>query len=361
MKTIKLLFVLMCVVSLNANAQNPRLAVLGLDNQVKELSSQNLTELLRIQISKHNRFEVVDRYEVTEVLAESDQNPGSCLSKSCLVDAGKKLKVNKVVSGSIDQLGESLYIRLRLMDIKTETVDKEIVKEYLYIPEKIGVMLSLAVNELLGLESDQALENSLTSKSSYESAVNNPHYNVLQLSGPRMGYTFITGEAAGIMALPKSQGGYDAYPALFQFGYQFEKQYLNEGKFQALFEFIPMISGLDQGMFIPSLTVMNGLRNNVNGIEFAIGPSINFIQQSRQFQDPATGEWHRVQTTENVNNYDVVNRMDSRGEVAVKSYVVLAAGFSLKSGKMNIPINAFVIPAKETMRFGFSFGFNARG
>jgi hypothetical protein len=52
--------------------------------------------------------------------------------------------------------------------------------------------------------------------------------------------------------------------------------------------------------------------------------------------------------------------MDSRGSVTLKTYVVLAAGYSLKSGKLNIPINVYVIPSKDTIRYGFSFGFNVR-
>jgi hypothetical protein len=39
---------------------------------------------------------------------------------------------------------------------------------------------------------------------------------------------------------------------------------------------------------------------------------------------------------------------------------VLAAGYSLKSGKLNIPINVFVVPSKENLRYGFSFGFNVK-
>ncbi len=360
MKTKITLLGLLCTLGLALNAQTQRLAVIGLDNKVPELANQNLTELVRIQISKHQSYEVVDRYEVQEVLSNESIEANNCFSKSCLLIAGEKLRVAKVASGSVDKLGESLYIRIRLLDVKSGSLEKEVVKEFLYIPEKISVMIGLAINELMGAANDKGLENSLTSRDSYESAVNNPHYNVLVLSGPRMGYTFITGEAAGIMRKSRSAGGYDAYPALFQFGYQFEKQYLNEGKFQALFEFIPMVSGLDQGLFIPSFTFLNGLRNNSNGLEFAIGPSINFITQSRQFKDDA-GNWNRVRDVDNTGNFDEVNRMDSRGEIAIKSYVVIAAGFSLKSGKMNIPINAFVIPAKETLRFGFSFGFNARG
>jgi hypothetical protein len=364
MRTMKMRLVvslLLSFFSFGSFAQGPStLAVLGFDVQVKAFESHNLTELLRIELSKHANYAVIDRYEVTEVLKANDISLVSCFSKSCLLEAGKLLKADKVISGSVDQMGESIYIRIRVMDVQRETVDKEVVKQFLYLPEKINAMMTIAINELQGQPNDKTLEQSLSSTQSYESAVNNPHYDVLSLAGPRMGYTFLTGEAAEIFASPRSEGGYDGFPELFQFGYQFEKQYLTEGKFQALFEFIPMISGLDQGHFIPSITIMNGLRNNVNGVEFAIGPSFNIVKQSTQFQD-ANDDWHRTSDVVNTTNADEVSRMDSRGQLALKSYVVLAAGFSIRSGKMNIPINAFVIPSKNSTRFGFSFGFNARG
>lgn len=341
-------------------AQAPKLAVISIDVKAKNFERYNLTELLRIEFAKHNSYELLDRYEVSEGLQQAEINPGSCFSKTCLIKAGKLLNADKVVSGSIDEMGESIYVRLRIIDVKQGSSDKEIVKEYINLPEKVNTMVTIAVNELMGKANDKTLEESLTSKNTYASAVNNPHYDVLRLSGPRMGYTFLTGDAATQFQKPRSEGGYDAFPALFQFGYQFEKQYLNEGKIQALFEFIPMISGLDQGLFIPSVTIMNGLRNNVNGVEFAIGPSFNVVKQSRQFQD-ADGNWHRVTDHENVGDADEVYRMDSRGYPRLKSYVVLAAGFSIRSGKMNIPVNAFVIPSKDATRFGFSFGFNAKG
>ena len=146
-------------------------------------------------------------------------------------------------------------------------------------------------------------------------------------------------------------------------GYQFEKQYLNEGKWQALFEFIPMISGLDQGLFVPSFTIMNGIRNNKNGLEFAIGPSVNISKEVTAYD--LNNEWIRRPDYDFNNDpvpsgLDSKQVMDSRGSVKMKTYVVLAAGYSLKSGKLNIPINVFVIPSKESLRYGFSFGFNVR-
>ena len=361
MKTRILIMVLFAAIAGTAWAQTPKLAVIGVDVQAKELKGQNLPELFRIELGKHNAYQLIDRYEVDEVLSKNSIDPNSCFSRTCLLNAAQLLKADKVAAGNVDLVGESLYIRLRVLDVKANTIEKEVVKQFINVPEKISPMITITVNELLGIQSDEALIRSLSSRSSYENAVNNPHINTLDLEGPRMGYTFLTGTAAEVIQKPEKDGGYDGYPALFQFGYQFEKQYLSEGKFQALVEFIPMISGLDQGLLIPSLTVMNGLRNNVNGIEFAIGPSINLVKEATWVR--YNGKWFRPAefTGELPDGAEEVKRMDSNGALTLKSYVVIAAGFSFRSGRMNIPVNAYVVPAKNSMRFGFSFGFNSRG
>lgn len=153
---------------------------------------------------------------------------------------------------------------------------------------------------------------------------------------------------------------------MFQFGYQFEKQYLNEGKIQALFEFIPMITGVDQGYFIPSFTILHGLRSNVNGWEFALGPTINFVTTSNGYYDQ-DNIWQLESTwTNNPDNsgkpnpFEIKSRVDSRGDYALHSSFVFAVGRTFKSGKLNIPVNIFAIPGKHGARFGVSFGFNAK-
>ena len=339
-------------------AQSPKLAVISFDATGAQLDKVQLTELLRIEISKHEKYEMIDRYEIAEMLSKAEVDNTKCFSKSCLKEAGKILGVDYTMSGSADILGDALFIRLRMIDLKGNTMKKEVVREFLNIPEKVNTMISICVNELLDLPNDELIVKSLSNRESYESAVNNPYYQTLNLSGPRMGYTFFTGNAAETIKAPKTEGGYDGLPAFFQMGYQFEKQYLNEGKWQALFEFVPMVSGLDQGLFIPSFTVMNGIRNNKNGLEFAVGPSVSFTQQAKKVL--VNNEWILSKDYENLDDNPEQYKMDSRGTARLNSYVVLAAGYSLKSGKLNIPINAFIVPSKTDMRYGFSFGFNVR-
>ncbi|MBI1307239.1 MAG: hypothetical protein GC181_11605 [Bacteroidetes bacterium] len=344
-------------------AEQPRLAVVSADVHYSPLAKQNIPELIRIQLVPFNRYKIVDRYEIADVLQANRIKPDSCFSESCLIYTGQKLKVDKVLTASIDQMGDVLYCRLRLIDVGKSELEKEVVREFICLPEKIGTMITILLNDLFGELNDEVLVRSLSNKNTYENAVNNPDYGVLSLTGPRMGYSFLTRKTAQIIKADKTSGGFDRIPAFFQFGYQFEQEYLNEGKFQALFEFIPQVLGLDQQLFIPSFSILNGLRNNSNGFEFAIGPTINAVKESRfyKFKTGGDGEWHYLSSgTVTTENMDFDYRLDSRGDIRLKSYVVIAAGMSLRSGKLNIPINLFVVPSKDP-RFGFSFGFNARG
>ena len=84
--------------------------------------------------------------------------------------------------------------------------------------------------------------------------------------GPRIGLTYLS---EGFIS--------DKVGAQFisQFGWQFETRLfkLADGS-GALFEVIPVIGGLDRGMFLPSISTVFGYRL-ANGIEFGIGPNLS--------------------------------------------------------------------------------------
>jgi hypothetical protein len=151
-------------------------------------------------------------------------------------------------------------------------------------------MIKVSINEMFGKPNEQNIVDKLTKQFEFDNTTNNPDVDRLRLDGPRMGFVSYTGKLQSRIMETKNSGGFDAFPAMFQFGYQFEKQYLNEGKVQALFEFLPMITGLDQGYFIPSMTIMHGVRSNVNGWEFAFGPTINLVPKSKGYYD-ASNNW----------------------------------------------------------------------
>ena len=137
------------------------------------------------------------------------------------------------------------------------------------------------------------------------------------MSGPRFGVTQLSD---GVVASLRDRY-IDVGPTISQFGWQFEKQFYSKaGGIAAVNEFVVLLGGLEQGVVLPSLSWMVGLRSPT-GVEFGIGPNIT----------PAG--------------------------VAL----ALAGGVTFRSGSLNVPVTFAVVPSKEGMRVSLLTGFNFRG
>lgn len=352
---------LMLLAIVNLSAQKNKVTVLNIDTRGVNYDPYQMGSIVRTALDKLDLFEVMDKYDVNYVIDKNKLEITNCYGKLCLVEIGKVINADKMLTGSVELLGKSIIVTLKLIDVKSETVEKTTIMEFLELPEELPAMIMTTINTMFDKKNDAILLERLTKKNNFESTINTPNEPILKLNGPRMGFVMFTGQQYNQLRRSEAEGGYDAFPVMFQFGYQFEKQYLNEGNFQALFEFIPIITGLDQGKFFPSISILNGLRSNLNGWEFAFGPTFGFDQKADGYFDNG-GKWHLQEewTSTTPNTYSIVKRSDSRGDYYGNSYFVIAVGKTIKSGKMNIPINAFFIPTKSGMRFGVSFGYNAK-
>jgi hypothetical protein len=357
-KLILILANLLIISQLAFSQAKPKAIVLNIDSQGFALDPTQAGNLVRLELDKTGVFEVVDKYDVRYLLEKNKLDVSNCYGKICLLEVAKILSSDKVLTGSMENFGQNIVLTLRVIDVKTEQIEKSQVMEFLNYPKELQTMIQITLQKLLGLPIDEMTLASLTKKNDYENTINNPYEKRLRLDGPRMGLTMFVGDKAEILQAKKNEGGFEVAPVMFQFGYQFETQYLNEGNFQALFEFIPTVTGTDQGLFIPSLTILNGFRHNKNGWEFALGPTFKLIAQAEgYYQD---GKWIRKTETTPA-NIELETRVDSRGDLAISPGFVLACGKSFRSGKMNFPVNFYaVVPQKGTYQFGLSFGFNAK-
>lgn len=367
MKTIqtlqKMLLIGLMICSLNgfAESKRPTITVLNIDAKGIQLDPQQMGNLVRIELEKMDTFDVTDRYDVVYLIEKNKLNVANCYGKMCLLEVGNIIQSDYMFTGSVELYGQTIVTTFRLIDVKSGTIKRTSVLEFLNLPLEVQSMVGIGVHKMFNRKIDEELELRLTKKFDYENSINNPDKNKLSLNGPRFGYTFIFGKQAQRLADDKNEGGFEAYPAMFQFGYQFEKQYLNEGNYQALFEFIPMISGVDQQMFIPSLAILNGFRDNKRGWEIAIGPSFSLAT----FKDLAyvNGKYMTESELEEaeITDYTLEKTLDSRGNVKISSALVLAVGKTFKSGKMNIPVNFWAtIPTHDGFRIGISVGYNSK-
>jgi hypothetical protein len=139
----------------------------------------------------------------------------------------------------------------------------------------------------------------------------------VSLSGPRIGITHLDeGVRNTLVERNISIDG----TTITQFGWQFEKQFYAKGSgLTALNEWVVLVGGLEQGIAIPSVSWIVGLRSR-GGSEFGVGPNVT-----------PTG-------------------------VAL----ALAAGTTFEVGAMNVPVNVAVVPSKSGMRVSFLTGFSLR-
>jgi len=355
-----LLLVSSLLFNVQSFAQKKKIAVFNFDTQNIGLTPEQMGNIARLEMEKLDTFEVMDRYDVAYLAKNQNLDLNQCYGKLCLVEIGKKIKTDYILTGSAEMYSKSLIITLRLIDVKKSVIEKTFVEEYLNLPEESQAMMSLSLRKLLELKYDELLNERLTKKAQFYNGITAQNRNSLKLNGPRLGTVIFIGNSADYISKPISQGGLDAFPVMFMFGYQFEIQYINQGNFQALFEIIPAITGLDQSYVIPSISILNGLRHNVHGWEFALGPVFSLTKKAKGYYDE-NGAWQLSSEWSNPYPipYEEFTHFDSRGDYYLETGFVFAVGKSLKSGKLNIPINAYIVPKKDGGRIGITFGYNA--
>lgn len=337
------------------------LTVLNIDSQGLTLTSVQIGNILRVEVDKLDTFEVTDRYDVAYLLEKNKINAANCFGKICLVETGKAIETDKIIGGSVELISSTVVVTIKLIDVKTEAVEKTYIKEFINLPNELQSILRVSVREMFLLPNPPELMAQLTKPYSYESVLNEAPKNKLNLSGPRMGMVALTGGAGKLFTTAKDKGGYGgAYQAMFQFGYQYEIQYLSAGNFSAIFEALPMLTGFDQNLIIPSFTVMNGLRNVHNGWEIAVGPTFSFVKMANIYKVDGVQYLADRRPIDNPIPSEVTFSEDGRGSMHLRSQFVIAIGKTFKSGKMNIPVNFYVVPGLDGVRFGLSFGYNAR-
>jgi hypothetical protein len=141
--------------------------------------------------------------------------------------------------------------------------------------------------------------------------------DTVDMSGPRFGLTVLNQKSVDTL---RDEKGITVRPTISQFGWQFERRlYTNGDGVTMLTEWVPLLSGLDQGVALPSLNWLTGLRT-ASGTEFALGPNITPLGVG----------------------------------------LVLAAGVTVQTGALHVPFNFAIATSKSGARISVLTGFNIR-
>jgi hypothetical protein len=144
------------------------------------------------------------------------------------------------------------------------------------------------------------------------------------MSGPRFGLTYVWIKEELREFLPPGE----FHSVISQFGWHFEHQITPDGGGpQFLIQFVPMVAGVEHGMFIPNMTLALGIRLP-GGFESGIGPNIQLPK-----------------------NLD----FDRGGEVT--SALVVAVGKTFHYGGVNIPFDIVYAFNPNGNRLSFILGY----
>jgi len=375
MKKLLLIFITTAIVN-GINAQGNSIAVSNPNVEGLYATPTICAKILQLELSKLNQYSVFDSFDMEEVYLKDSSFRNNCLSKSCLVAFGKQLDADYMITGSYDLLANKIVITLKMIDVKNNSMYKSGLREFTNQEKELQRMTEVVLKEMLGIPVNAELvdqlkfDNDIITKSNVGKVSN---------SGPRVGVGFMTGDFYEFATRSYKEGGLDIFPAISMIGYQLEAQYVGTDNFSALAEFILNVNGLEQGKFLPTLSILNGFRFGKAGWEFAFGPGFTLSRTStgdfidgryttqneyqnywEQQYDPQTytydEHWNNPDYLERIGNME--ETLDNRADVKGAFMFVMAFGRTFKAGALNIPVNIFYSSRGKGGIAGVNVGFN---
>lgn len=361
-------------------------------NNLGSFDDVTASKLIQLELIKMDIYSVYDEFDMAEVLKDSSLFMSDCYGINCLTLMGQKLNADYIVSGRFDGLSGKIAISLKVIDVKKGSLHKSIVREFDNQPEELQRMVEILLKELHSIEPDKTLVDRL--KFNNELITSN-NVGKINNSGPRVGYAYLVGTMNEFANRPQVQGGLDIFPGVSMIGYQIEGQYVGTENFSALVEGVFNISGLEQGVFIPSITLLNGFRFGKAGWELAFGPGFSIRRTSNGFFDTqnifgkgdnyyfSENDWNTYasenyggdstyydpfsgfimpspQEVSGDDSYAFSSNLDKRGSFKFATNWVFAFGRTFKAGALNIPVNVFYSSTRGGGMAGVSVGFNVQ-
>ena len=123
-----LLLIIFVFTACQAAAQETKTTAAVMDLDAKEGVSPGvasmLSDYLRTQLVNTNKFTIVTRENMEQLLKEQSFQMSGCASNECIVQMGQLLGVRKMVAGSIGKIGTTYLLSLKLIDVQSGQIEK---------------------------------------------------------------------------------------------------------------------------------------------------------------------------------------------------------------------------------------------
>ena len=92
-------------------------------NNVSEGDCRALTDRLRTELFNTKYFKVIEREMMEQILVEQGFQQSGCTTNECIVEVGKLIGVEKIIGGSISQIGNIFSISSRIVNVETGEIE----------------------------------------------------------------------------------------------------------------------------------------------------------------------------------------------------------------------------------------------
>ena len=108
-------------------------------NNVSEGDCRALTDRLRTELFNTKYFKVIEREMMEQILVEQGFQQSGCTTNECMVEVGKLIGVEKIIGGSISQIGNIFSISSRIVNVETGEIENTAVFDH---TGNIGLLLT---------------------------------------------------------------------------------------------------------------------------------------------------------------------------------------------------------------------------
>ncbi|MBU1875166.1 PEGA domain-containing protein, partial [bacterium] len=127
-------------------------AILDLDAiGITNIEALTLTEELRTKIVNTNKFAVMERERMDQILAEQAFSLSGCTSTECVIEVGEILLVDMMIAGSVGKIGETYTVNLKLFKVETSQIIQSVSERYQGTKDGLLDAVGVAGLKLMGV------------------------------------------------------------------------------------------------------------------------------------------------------------------------------------------------------------------
>jgi TolB-like protein len=150
---LSMMIVMAFVIYVFAEPARMSIAVLELDaNGVARNEARALTDRLRAELFTIGKFDVMERDKMVAILSEQQLLAAGIDSARSVIEIGRIIRVNGIVSGSIGKLGSKYLLNARLVDVETSMILATATEECACPPEELITAVDKVAQRLAGVE-----------------------------------------------------------------------------------------------------------------------------------------------------------------------------------------------------------------